>query len=914
MARINPVSGGGGGGDDSDDEGSSSSPGSGSSEGDTASSSSSNRARRRRNFRRLREENSTRSGSDEPDLPEETESARDRGNFGRRQDADSSGSSASSSSSGDGGDGGVIGGVEDAVDDTVSSAREITDDGTYRAQKAAETAAETVDEGIATTTETAGDVGRDVRQAVDQRLDRTATTTRELRRGARRAVDERIDRTADTASDIGQDVRRTVDEGINRAADTAQDVGRDVGAAADEGFDRAVETAEDVGSDVVEAGTDFQRRRAREGEQFGDVDWSVGTGGSEDEVEQSAEAFQETLTEGSKDVGDTLFSRDVIGESLGHATLTAAGYDRLGDQYDRGIRNLGSGIAQAPAATVGAIPKLGLETAELGIQTATNPRETASKFPEAVAAAGVGTARSVRQAPGRTAGNLIGGAALGAGIGKTALGSGKTGAALRYTDPDVTRVARAGGRVANRLRRSEGDATPDAIRRTGEQPDLGSGGTGSVLDAETVDQARGVSGPSRVDLFRGRVRRQASRSREQLGERLPDVPDMDERGQADLTGIDRRRSDSGSDTEQPTEFTDASQTDVGDTRSGRSEPGQRPELETPSDRPPGGQGGGTFSDVRQDALTQIQDQLRDVAQRERDVPGRERRDPDLDPIGGDGTQGPTIDRRPDQDRFDEFGSTRGPERTETVDTDSDLPSESRLPTIAGAGTGSALGLVEQAQQSDLTWEDTDTKPFRSTLFGPMTRSEPAEQQETDPFSGTLFGPRSGVYPPSRTDIDTGTDSETGLTTTPDPDPTPNPDPVLDPDPDPDVRPDPAPDPDPDPDPGWRYTPDPTPDPDPELRAPARQWPDRDEDDDKAEYIPYSVPFANPIASGAQVLFGGIGFGSPAPTDTGAGGDDRGGRQTPDLDRGPPGESPLAAREQRERRDGRSLPFDEFGGY
>ena len=203
------------------------------------------------------------------------------------------------------------------------------------------------------------------------------------------------------------------------------------------------------------------------------------------------------------------------------------------------------------------------------------------------ASTGAAAAGAAAENPFRTGGTIFGSLAGGV-VGARGLNS-----ALRRID-DV------GGSVSGSS--SSGNPVP-----TGRS-NVGTGGRGSLLDADTVDDAMGVTGPSRRSVVSNRLDRALDGLQDRLDQSgLSDFA-SDRRGQLQTP---RRGGDTGG---SQTDFTDA------------------PDRT----RPPGA--GGTFDDIRQDSLTQTQDALRDQARRP--DPGDYEAGPD--PFGPP-ARGPTLD-------------------------------------------------------------------------------------------------------------------------------------------------------------------------------------------------------------------------------------------------------------------------------
>jgi len=168
------------------------------------------------------------------------------------------------------------------------------------------------------------------------------------------------------------------------------------------------------------------------GEQFGDIDWSFGLGGEGDEVEAALDDASEFIAGGARDLGETLFSEDVSGESLGEAVLDTVGREQLGDQYDDALRSFGAGTVGGTGALVASAPQLLTEVPEFAGYAALNPGKTAEKLPGAITERGVMLAESGLENPARFSGTLVGSTALSAGLFKATQGT-RVGSAARWS-------------------------------------------------------------------------------------------------------------------------------------------------------------------------------------------------------------------------------------------------------------------------------------------------------------------------------------------------------------------------------------------------------------------------------------------------------------------------------------------------
>ncbi|WP_423745098.1 hypothetical protein V5735_03470 (plasmid) [Haladaptatus sp. SPP-AMP-3] len=103
-------------------------------------------------------------------------------------------------------------------------------------------------------------------------------------------------------------------------------------------------------------------------EQFGDIDWSFGLGGPEDEVESALDDASHAISKATSDVANAAFNpKGVAGQSAGEEILRAIGRDDLGRQYEETLRSFGKGTTKGAGAlaNVPALAKGGMEGAEL---------------------------------------------------------------------------------------------------------------------------------------------------------------------------------------------------------------------------------------------------------------------------------------------------------------------------------------------------------------------------------------------------------------------------------------------------------------------------------------------------------------------------------------------------------------------
>ena len=283
--------------------------------------------------------------------------------------------------------------------------------------------------------------------------------------------------------DTPNPIDRFVGGGLERAGDTG--VGEAIGAGADRLF--GTDSPGGGASDDAIAALDRRARqintavadeiRAGSGEPTPSP--APGVGGLSAAADSAF--FRDSAAQATELLNPAAFGRDLV---VGARGAAQAG-DFVVDEGAEGVEAAGEAAVDAAQAAPGAVVDVAESVRE-------NPRD----------AAVTGTA-------------LVGTLGLGAAGGAAA----RTGA---------RGVASGARRVSSGLD-SSGDVT-DAVR-TGRS-DVGTGGADQILDADTVDQARGVTGPSR----RSRVRGEASRRLDQLDEMLPGGSD---RGQLQVGGQGR---------------------------------------------------------------------------------------------------------------------------------------------------------------------------------------------------------------------------------------------------------------------------------------------------------------------------------------------------------------------------------------
>jgi hypothetical protein len=201
-------------------------------------------------------------------------------------------------------------------------------------------------------------------------------------------------------------------------------------------------------------------------------------------------------------------------------------------------------------ARVGTDLPAGVTQTETAVEVATNaPSEIRAEGAGDVGETGVAvgrdiatrTAREAAENPAEFGGGVAAGLLVGAGAG--ARGTGSLGDAVRAElDPRVGPFGTtAETRVFRGLRdRVRGDDTDTGGLTPDDDTGLGSGGSGQLLDADTVDAERGVSDPSVATRVRGDAERQAAEIRDTIGafnQRVRERTAGTDRGQAQLTGL-----------------------------------------------------------------------------------------------------------------------------------------------------------------------------------------------------------------------------------------------------------------------------------------------------------------------------------------------------------------------------------------
>jgi len=210
------------------------------------------------------------------------------------------------------------------------------------------------------------------------------------------------------------------------------------------------------------------------------------------------------------------------------------------------VRSFGSGIVQGAGGLIGGVPSLAVEGTELGVFAAQNPGTTARRTPGAVADRAAALGQEARANPAEFGGTLVGSAALSGGLFRATKGTRAGGATRAAVQPgeELVKSGISRGLLGDRAATltpgvssnqidAGSDATPSPTQPGNR---LGSGGSGSLLDADAVDQARGTSGPSRTARARGRI------SRSDTVDRVQNAIAGEDRAQAQLTGRQRSQA------------------------------------------------------------------------------------------------------------------------------------------------------------------------------------------------------------------------------------------------------------------------------------------------------------------------------------------------------------------------------------
>jgi hypothetical protein len=404
------------------------------------------------------------------------------------------------------------------------------------------------------------------------------------------------------------------------------------------------DVASDVDASVPQSS--ISRNRA---DPFGDDGFS-------DAVEDLAQDYTESIAE-------------PFGDVVGDATPGTAIEQRVTgtDVTERAVESTATGVAQLgniPAGILGARDAVNRLDDDLGrgTQSATTvgpltstailpsagTRDVAADFGED--AASVGAAAAAR--PVETAGSLFGAGVGGAVASRSAFGAARRARGSGSDSLDV------------------GDV--EAVS-TGRE-NVGTGGLDDILDVDTIDEARGVTGPSTVQRARGSLSRQLDDITERITDGLDDAVETFVPGD-DTTIRSGLVPRSATERDVPDAPTDFDRT-----------------------RPP--DAGGTFEDVRDDALTQIQDDLR----------GRGRRpdggdfDGAREPFGRD--RGPLYN--PETGEVELQRSTASPGRASQTATDDLATTFDDVGAGAAAGADTAVGDIDTA--NDPTGIDERTTP------------------------------------------------------------------------------------------------------------------------------------------------------------------------------------------------------------
>src|SRR6056297_2885738 len=427
------------------------------------------------------------------------------------------------------------------------------------------------------------------------------------------------------------------------------------------------------------------------------------------------DGFSETLESASENYTEEI--AEPFGDVVGDATPATAIEGRLTgtNVSERLVESTASGVAQlgnVPAgilATGSAVDRLDEDLGrgtqrqtQVGVlgSTAIVPdagtREVARDFgSDAVRVAGAAASNPVE-----TTGSLFG-----AGIGGAVASRAAFGAARR---------ARGSG--------SDVDVGEVEAVSTGRE-NVGTGGLDDILDADTIDDARGVTGPSRTARARASLERSLDDIAERVTEGVDDavsqfVPEAGETGSV-RSGLVPRSATERDTPDAPTDFD--------------------------STRPPGA--GGTFEDVRDDALTQIQD----------DLEGRARRpDPgDFDgagqPFGRD--RGPLFN--PETGEVELQRSTATPGRAPQTGATNLATTFDDTATGVAAGSASAVGSIDDVNDP-------------TGIAGRSTPDYGLDAGDSLPGGSLAGGDSAGVDVDPVNDptgiADTGSDTDTGSTT------------------------------------------------------------------------------------------------------------------------------------------------------
>lgn len=430
----------------------------------------------------------------------------------------------------------------------------------------------------------------------------------------------------------------------------------------------------------------------------------------DDRLDPAAETYDERIAEGAGE-----FIRDTSPATLVDSQIP--GGNPVGRAVENSVRGAVN-IGNVPGIAAGAIQagqRAADDTARVNEQGAAGRRQNRQELAGDAVGAVTATGQAIQDDPVGTISRLAGGTAAGFGVG---------GAASR-----ASRVVRGSPDV-------DGAGSGAAVR-TGRS-DVGTGGVDTILDADTVDSIRGTSGPSR----RSRLRGEASRRLDDLDEMLPGGSD---RGQLQAGGQGRGtgRDGGGSGGETPAAPRDFD---------GGRDPTRPPDA------------GGSFEDVRDDALTQLQDDLGSRGQR----PDAGDFEPSPDALAGPGTRRGTITESGDV----ELTRSSGGIATESAGA-SGAGATSRFSSTGGgaAGVGSLSGVNDPTGVSETgsPTGGTTLDPQRilgggTDTTGAETLSETNDATGIDPGTRDQFGgPLGGGTLPGDAQgggSDTGTLDET----------------------------------------------------------------------------------------------------------------------------------------------------------
>jgi hypothetical protein len=364
-----------------------------------------------------------------------------------------------------------------------------------------------------------------------------------------------------------------------------------------------------------------------------------------------------------------------------------------GSPVGRGIENTVRGavnVANVPGIAAGAIragQRAADDTARANREGAAGRRANRRELASDIVQGATRTGTAIRNDPvatlSRIGGGIVGGAALGGAASRAARG-------LRGT-PDAP-------------------DTPEGTVPSGRS-DIGTEGIDSLLEEVDIDARRGTSGAS----TRSRLEGEVSRTVDDVTERVENSP------LGDFLGDERAQLQR----ERP------------DTR----DTGSPPDRTRPADA------GGSFEDVRQDALTQTQDALRDQATR---------------PNPGTFDGAPRPFRSGGGDTIDPDGGVSLQRGSGIVD-DVDAAAGSSSATATGVGLGGGLGAI--AGVNDPTGiAETDTAagagldPAQILGAGTDSTGADAQSEVLDQLGGGRLG--GGTLPGDATATGTDTDSET----------------------------------------------------------------------------------------------------------------------------------------------------------